>query len=61
MPAPTEDDKQKKSTMPRCTLVAVLVVVLLLLLAFLVMRDGKKPMMGGKWKARGGCACVAPR
>lgn len=61
MPAPTEDDKPKKSTIPRCTVVAVLVVVLLLTLAYLVMKDGKKTMSGGKWKALGGCACLAPK
>lgn len=62
----TNREEEKKSYQTSCFWVTVLVVVLLLLLAyFAIYRDkplrGASSMRGGKWTARGGCACLPPK
>ena len=58
-----DNDNKKSYKKPKCTLIAVMVIVLLLLLGYLIIRDSRAPVMktGGKWKAKGGCACMPPK
>ena len=62
----TDREDKKKSYQTSCFWLMVLVVVLLLLLGyFAIYRDkplrGASSMRGGKWTARGGCACLPPK
>lgn len=58
---PQKEDKNVRQ--PKCTLIAGLVIILLLILGYMVMRDNKSSskIIGGKWKARGGCGCLPPK
>lgn len=58
-------EEKKKSYQQSCVWMIVVIVFLFLVLAYMALyRDkptGKKGMMGGKWTARGGCACLPPK
>ena len=59
----SQKEEEKKSNQS-CTWIAALVVVLLFALAYFAIysdrKAGRGSMKGGKWVARGGCACVPP-
>ena len=60
MPSQKEEEKKTQN----CTWIAALIVVLLFILAYFAIyrdkRSSRSFMKGGKWTARGGCACMPP-
>lgn len=67
----SQKEEDKPSTRPQCLWLVIVVVVLLFVIGYLAMRSGNtnitSPMKagngwkGGKWTAKGGCACMPPK
>jgi len=59
------NEEKKKPYQQSCVWLMFVVVALFLVLVYMALyRDksaGKNSMLGGKWKARGGCACMPPK